>query len=417
MQVGRSLAAVQPGLVGHSTRGREQPDGLHVRPEASGRRPRQPPGVIVAARPYGSGCARDSHQHQRTGRLESAHRPRQRAAERPGEAKASLLLVRQQQASHYCVVHSRGGERWQAGWAGIRPDPPERSKREHGRARAAERAPRRGAARAAARQDEVEQVWDDRHVAQRDTRSAPAGGSGRGCGPAGALWTATCSSATRVLGGAPATLATARPQAVPLRPPRRARRASATRGSGSAPFRAPRQRATRPSASSAAAGDQPRAAQHKGRDPPRSGRRGSAQPDRRRAARRQVTSRGPAQHKGRDRPRSGRPGRAQPDRRRASAAAGDQPRASATRGSGSAPFRTPRQGATRPSASGEQRRAAASSGEQRRTRAAGRQPTAGAASARVGGRGAGGQRGETAPDGAVEVRSGRGLDRDHHAVR
>jgi len=229
MQVGRSLAAVQPGLVGHSTRGREQPDGLHVRPEASGRRPRQPPGVIVAARPYGSGCARDSHQHQRTGRLESAHRPRQRAAERPGEAKASLLLVRQQQASHYCVVHSCGGERWQAGWAGIGPDPPERSKREHRCARAAERAPRRGAARAAARQDEVEQVWDDRHVAQRDARSAPAGGSGRGCGPAGALWTATCSSATRVLGGAPATLATARPQAVPLRPPRRARRARAAR--------------------------------------------------------------------------------------------------------------------------------------------------------------------------------------------
>ena len=117
-------------------------------------------------------------------------------------------------------------------------------------------APRRGAPRAAARQDEVEQVWDDKHVGQPCARSAPAGGSGRACGPAGAVWTATCSSATRVLGGAPATLAAGRPQAVPC---------GRLDGHGG-------QRG-------------------QGRDPPRSGRRGRAQPDRRRAARRARAAR------------------------------------------------------------------------------------------------------------------------------
>jgi len=97
---------------------------------------------------------------------------------------------------------------------------------------------------------------------------------------------------------------------------RRAAAGSATRGSGAAPFRTPRQGTPDRRRASAAAGDQPRAARREGRDPPRSGRPGRAQPDRWRASAAAGDQPRAARRMGRDPPRSGRPGRAQPDRRR-----------------------------------------------------------------------------------------------------
>jgi hypothetical protein len=166
-EVVRAPRGVQAGLVVDRTGVDER--GQAAQAELPRGAARQPPGVVVTAGPHDDGHRRHRHEpHPRPGDgARRGRRPGEGPAQRPDEAEPAVLLVGEQHRPHGAVVGGRRDDRVERADAGRRGAGLCGSA-QGGRAPPAQRAAGHRAARAVARQHQVEQVGE--HVVDDPAR-------------------------------------------------------------------------------------------------------------------------------------------------------------------------------------------------------------------------------------------------------